>query len=88
MLIFLLALTAACATVMEPTNSNQLTIDCATPRPQLCTMEYRPVCALRDTGIRCVTTPCDSTEQVTYSNACSACADEKVYSYQAEACDQ
>lgn len=54
---------------------------CKSPRRQMCTKEYRPVCATRDTGVRCVTTPCPSTEQVTKSNACSACADEKVFSY-------
>ena len=27
-----------------------------------------------DTGIRCITTPCPSTEQVTKSSSCSACA--------------
>jgi hypothetical protein len=54
---------------------------CTIPRPQICTMEYMPVCASRDTGIRCVTTPCDSTEQVEYSNACSACGDPEVTGY-------
>ena len=30
---------------------------CETPRPQMCTREYRPVCGHVDTGIRCITTP-------------------------------
>lgn len=51
---------------------------CPEERPQACTFDYRPVCATVDTGVRCVTTPCPSTEQKTYGNACSACADEKV----------
>lgn len=54
---------------------------CEEPRPEMCTMDYRPVCALRDTGIRCVTTPCDSAEWKTYSNACSACSDKDVIGF-------
>lgn len=54
---------------------------CTAPRPQACTRQYDPVCATRDTGIRCVTTPCPSTEQKTMGNACSACSDPKTYSW-------
>jgi len=54
---------------------------CTDPRPQVCTMIYDPVCATQDTGVRCVTTPCPSTEQVTKSSSCSACSDPKVISY-------
>lgn len=50
-------------------------------RGTMCTMQYDPVCASVDTGIRCITTPCPSTEYKTYGNACSACSDEKVYGY-------
>lgn len=60
---------------------------CTEPRPEVCTQQYLPVCAKKDTGIRCVTTPCPSTENVTYSNACSACADKKVYGYRTGACE-
>jgi len=59
---------------------------CEDPRPELCTMDYRPVCALRDTGVRCVTTPCPSTEWNTYSNACSACSDPAVRGYKYGEC--
>ena len=59
---------------------------CREPRPEMCTQEYRPVCADRDTGVRCVTTPCPSTEQVTYSNACTACSDPKVMRHRPGAC--
>lgn len=61
-------------------------VACSDPRPQACTTEYRPVCATRDTGVRCVTTPCPSSERRTYSNACSACADAKVYDHVAGEC--
>ncbi len=54
---------------------------CTAPRPEVCTAQYDPVCATRDTGIRCVTTPCPSTEQKTMGNACSACSDAKTISW-------
>jgi hypothetical protein len=59
---------------------------CTNPRPQACTMDYTPVCATRDTGIRCVTTPCPSSEKKTYSNGCGACSDPKVSEYVQGAC--
>ena len=62
------------------------TVECVDPRSPICTQDYRPVCGLRDTGIRCVTTPCDSTEWKTYSNACAACSDSSVERYRPGAC--
>ena len=59
---------------------------CTNPRPQACTTDYRPVCATRDTGIRCVSAPCPSSEKRTYSNGCGACSDPKVSGYVPEAC--
>ena len=59
---------------------------CTDPRPQMCTREYRPVCASKDTGVRCVTTPCPSAENKTYATGCTACADPKVHGYVAGAC--
>lgn len=56
-------------------------VQCKSPRPEICTEQYLPVCASKDTGIRCVTTPCPSEENVTYGNACSACSDPKVHGY-------
>jgi hypothetical protein len=64
----------------------QLDGECEDPRPELCTMDYRPVCALRDTGVSCITTPCQSTEWKTYSNACSACSDPDVMGYKHGEC--
>jgi len=60
---------------------------CNEPRPQICTREYRPVCGTRDTGIRCVTTPCASQEHKTYGNACTACSDPKVIEYRSGECN-
>lgn len=87
----LIALTVsitACASPNTSTESKtkpELTL-CPEQRPQICTMDYRPVCATRDTGVRCVTAPCPSTEQKTYSNACSACADVKVICHIPDEC--
>jgi hypothetical protein len=63
-------------------------VECADPRSPICTQDYLPVCGLRDTGIRCVTTPCDSTEWKTYSNACTACSDPGVERYRPGACER
>ncbi len=61
---------------------------CKDPRPEVCTQQHEPVCAKRDTGIRCVTTPCPSEENVTITNACVACSDSKVFGYVPGACPQ
>lgn len=48
---------------------------CAEPRPQMCTRDYRPACGLRRDGSR-----------KTYGNACTACSDGDVMSQAAGAC--
>jgi hypothetical protein len=50
-------------------------INCGENRPEICTMEYVPVCAELDDGTR-----------KTYSNACSACSDKDVVRYQINPC--
>lgn len=70
-------------TVQPPEDFKQ----CSDPRPQMCTREYKPVCANRDTGIRCVTTPCPAAEWKTYGNACDACSDKAVTGYRPGACE-
>jgi len=56
-------------------------IRCKNPRPEVCNQSYTPVCATRDTGIRCIKAPCPSTKKVTYSNGCMACTDPEVIGY-------
>lgn len=89
--IIVMMLGTACARTSEPSvpvNLDEPVLSsCTEPRPQACTREYSPVCASRDTGIRCVTTPCPSTEWKTYGNACDACADEKVLFHRPGACE-
>jgi len=50
---------------------------CPEPRPQMCTREYRPVCAKLDDG-----------SMKTYSNGCTACTDPKVVGYYQGACEK
>ena len=64
----------------------QVYAECRNPRPQICAQGYEPVCGLRDTGVRCVTTPCPSTEPVTYANACLACMEDDVLGYEPGQC--
>lgn len=94
---FALLLFAACSTTQtpepepfqpEPSTQPSVPISyCPEQRPEVCPLMYRPVCATRDNGVRCVTTPCDSSEQVTYPNGCAACADKRVFSYTPEHCE-
>lgn len=58
---------AGCA---SPTKNTPLTTQCTDPRPQVCTMEYAPVCAVREGGVRAEA-----------SSACNACADDKITGY-------
>lgn len=79
-------LTAASGCGEQPQSAADYT-ECSTPRPQMCTREYQPVCAALDTGVRCVTEPCPSQTRKTYGNACDACADQAVTGYSAGACE-
>ena len=59
---------------------------CVAPRTRMCTTIYAPVCATRDTGIRCITAPCPSSERKTFSSACAACVDPHVSGWTKGAC--
>jgi hypothetical protein len=51
-------------------------VTCPEPRPQVCTQDYRPVCAkLKDGSIK------------TYSNGCIACTDPAVTGFREGACE-
>ncbi len=77
---------SAPATGQQGSQSHQKARKCPDKRAPLCTQEYRPVCALVDTHIRCIRPPCPSTKRKTYSNACKACADRNVIQYVPGAC--
>ena len=51
-------------------------VACTQPRPEVCTQDYRPVCALLQDG-----------SLKTYSNGCSACSDPGVTGYHEGACE-
>jgi hypothetical protein len=38
-------------------------MSCSDPRPTACNLDYKPVCAEVDTGVRCITAPCPSSER-------------------------
>ena len=71
----------------KPNTADKTFTDCQDPRPEACTQQYDPVCGLRDTGIRCITTPCPSSEWKTYSNSCTACSDPDVSGYWPGECE-
>lgn len=75
--LFLYACESAQKSTIPVTGSgNPLTefTECKDPRSEMCTREYRPVCAKR------------GTEWVTKGNSCTACADPKVHGYTKDAC--
>ncbi len=89
-IVFMVLTTTACSTTaaVKATPVDSDLVVCTEPRPQVCTMDYTPVCATRETGNRCETTPCPTTEDITYSNGCSACSDKSVISYQPGSCEE
>lgn len=52
--------------------------ECTEPRPEICTMDYTPVCGLLYVS--------GEEHWKTYSNACSACSDSAVTGYIKDAC--
>ena len=67
-LIILGTLTTACA--HDPDIKKSPIVLCEDPRPQICTMDYTPVCGLKAK---------DTLK--TYGNACGACSDVQVTSH-------
>lgn len=60
---------------------------CGDERPEVCTREYRPVCAFEMNDIECITAPCPSFDAVTMSNACTACSDAEVMGHYPGTCE-
>ena len=71
----LLVLLSSCAGKTPVTASVGETL-CVDPRPQVCTMDYLPVCAALQDGT-----------EATYPNACGACADTGVRSHRPGICE-
>ncbi len=79
--IALLILAGCSTSASQPAPAFSLASDpltpCTDPRPELCTMQYAPVCAsMVDEGFR------------TYASACNACADQAVAGYQSGPCSE
>ncbi len=71
-LCFIVLFVSACQSAPEkPINFT----DCPGARPQVCTMNYDPVCAMDQEG-----------QFTTNSNACTACSHEEVIGYQQGSC--
>ncbi len=70
-------LLGACASSPPQPVPGEAMVQCPTPRPQVCTRDYRPVCAVLGND-----------ERKQYSNGCSACGDEAVTGYVAGPCEQ
>ncbi|MCK4837408.1 MAG: hypothetical protein KAS94_01320 [Desulfobulbaceae bacterium] len=62
----------ACSSVTSQPRVDKM---CTEPRPEICTMNYLPVC-----GVRIGHT------SKTYSNGCSACSDSEVVGYNTGKC--
>ena len=90
LIVAILVCLAGCAQTdpLGPDEPSGGLAQCVDPRPELCTQDYRPVCGVRDTGVRCVTTPCESVERRTYGNACSACSNPDVVAYAPGVCEE
>lgn len=73
LVVAVLFFVVGCETQPTPTLFTQ----CPAERPQVCTMEYNPVCATVKSG-----------GQKTYSSPCNACADEQVTQYLGGACPE
>jgi hypothetical protein len=69
--IIYLGLVTACATTHpDNTTATSALNQCKDPRPEVCTQDYRPVCATLQDGLHKV-----------YSNGCMACSDTMVESW-------
>lgn len=68
-----LALLSACAN-QSPTLPGGLT-RCTEPRPEICTMQWAPVCGYREDG-----------SAKTYATGCNACADPAVVGHLPDEC--
>ncbi len=70
----LLVFLSACAVNDTASPFQQM---CSDPRPQMCTMDYRPVCGVLENN-----------SLKTYSNGCGACSDPQVQGYNPEVCSE
>jgi hypothetical protein len=78
LIVTLLALVGGCGNgTYQPPMGAELHNTCPNERPEVCTMEYAPVCAFLEKD-----------QRKEYSNYCNACSDVQVKSYIAGPCQQ
>ena len=66
---------SACGLNSQPQADAEKVTKCLEPRPEMCTMDYNPVCGnLADGSVK------------TYSNDCNACSDPDVTSFSQGEC--
>ncbi len=73
--VLVLALVVGCAGPQQGATGEAQVQPCTDPRPQICTLDYSPVCGVLG-----------NQERKEYSNGCGACADPAVTSYTAGPC--
>ena len=71
----LVSMFSACGSSQQQGVSEAEVTQCLDPRPQICTLDYRPVCAVLADASR-----------VEFSNGCSACSNPEVTGWVADAC--
>ena len=74
-LLLVMAFLTACTATGQPKADVTNSTRCTEPRPEMCTMDYNPVCGHLADG-----------SSKTYSNGCGACSDPKVLSYSQGEC--
>lgn len=90
-LLLFMALLGACE---APTSDSarhageDLDVECEEPRPDACTFQYEPVCALQVSGNRPIEPREASTEWRTHGNGCTACSNAQVIGYREGPCEE
>ncbi|WP_111640842.1 hypothetical protein [Marinimicrobium alkaliphilum] len=59
---------------------------CESPRPEMCTMIYQPVCGLVEDDKACLEPPCSPFQYRTLGNSCSACGLDEVVGHVDDEC--
>lgn len=71
--------------IVPPEEHTSVVTQCKDPRPEMCTMQYLPVCGnVAEAPVCKPGMDCPAVimmKKKTYSNSCSACSDPKVRSY-------
>jgi len=65
----------SCAHTMDDEFDDKKLTQCVSPKPEVCTKEYKPVCGFEADG-----------NYRTFSNACMACSDAEINAYDDGAC--